>query len=296
MELFVCAHGLLFTMTTIAPSFFAPDRLESHRASKEAAWRPLLISVLIHGLGAVLVVVLSQLSLDSQKKPRFKDAAPKAEISARLYYPSTTPTQQQIAEDTVDAKTIKKQVESAVPVEKQTPKTLPNTQNKSKDSTTNMPQEVNPEREKPTQQKSNAEAEPALDAFEHPNAPTSRAHSTDANRRAGALNLSAKDGAAQYFREYRDNQISDDAERAAAAYQQRKNRPELKGYSTLEREAIEQKRYTKRVNCSSTASKTLAIISGIAGGTLECTKMGDHNRFIDARIKKHPVDEEQNVQ
>lgn len=253
-------------MTTIAPSFFAPDRLKSHRASKETAWRPLLISVLIHGLGAVLVVVLSQLSLDSQKKPRFKDAAPKAEISARLYYPSTTPTQQQIAEDTVDAKTIERQVESAVPVEK------------------------------PTQQKSNADAEPALDAFEPPNAPTSRAHSTDANRRAGALNLSAKDGAAQYFREYRDNQISDDAERAAAAYQQRKNRPELKGYSTLEREAIEQKRYTKRVNCSSTASKTLAIISGIAGGTLECTKMGDHNLFIDARIKKHSVDEEQNVQ
>ena len=56
MELFDRAHGLLFTMTTITPSFFAPERsIEHHSVAKKMAWRPLLISGCAHVFGVIVV-------------------------------------------------------------------------------------------------------------------------------------------------------------------------------------------------------------------------------------------------
>jgi hypothetical protein len=118
--------------------------------------------------------------------------------------------------------------------------------------------------------------------------------SIDANRRAGSLNLSVKDGAALYFEKYHSDNVAEDAEQAAKAFQERKNSPVLSGPSTQQIQANENRRPSKRVNCSSTTNKTLAILSGIAGGTLECTKMDDHKRFIEARVNKLPKDEEIN--
>ena len=87
MELFNTAHGLLFTMTTITPSFFAPERSIEHRAAaNKTAWRSLLVSGFLHVFGVIVVIILSQLSINSQKA-RVNDLERTPEISARLYYP-----------------------------------------------------------------------------------------------------------------------------------------------------------------------------------------------------------------
>lgn len=114
---------------------------------------------------------------------------------------------------------------------------------------------------------------------------------TNANQRAGRLNLSAKGAANQYFNSYNNKQVESEAAFAAREYQQNRSSPNIidsrKGDDTPDTPP----RPVKRVNCSSTTNKTLAILSGITGGTLECTKMDDHNRFIDARVKKAPQPE-----
>ncbi|MDY6882661.1 MAG: hypothetical protein SWL02_02675 [Pseudomonadota bacterium] len=225
-------------MTTITPAFSAPERyIQHHTVAKKTAWRPLLISGLVHVIGVILVVILSQLSIDTQKK-RATMSKQMAEINAKLYYP---PAPQQ------------------------------------KENTKAKPQKA-PVDIKPT----NTPATPI---------PTL---SQDANRRAGSLNLSVKDGSALYFEKYHRDKVAEDAEQAASAFQERKNSPKLGGPSTQQIQAAENKRPTKRVNCSSNTNKTLAILSGITGGTLECTKMDDHKRFIDARVNKLPKDEKRN--
>ncbi|AGP76747.1 hypothetical protein I633_02115 [Alteromonas mediterranea 615] len=225
-------------MTTITPAFSAPERyIQHHTVAKKTAWRPLLISGLVHVIGVILVVILSQLSIDTQKK-RATMSKQMAEINAKLYYP---PAPQQ------------------------------------KENTKAKPQKA-PVDIKPT----NTPATPI---------PTL---SQDANRRAGSLNLSVKDGSALYFEKYHRDKVAEDAEQAASAFQERKNSPKLGGPSTQQIQAAENKRPTKRVNCSSNTNKTLAILSGITGGTLECTKMDDHKRFIDAKVNKPPKDEKRN--
>lgn len=283
----------MFTMTTLTPAFFAPDRLNEHHAAKKTAWRPLLISALIHVLGVVLVVVLSQLNIDSQNA-RHKATVPMPEISARLYFPPIS--QSQKVKDVVPPEAAEATSDLADSDNAEKQKTTSELQYEPDTSVTNKASEmtIDTQPEKQSQEKKNADVEPKTDVTEPPNVLTSPSLSIDANRRAGSLNLSVKDGAAQYFHDYHNNQISEDAERAAAAFQRSKNSPELKGPSTLQREAIENKRPSKRVNCSSTANKTLALLSGFTGGTLECTKMGDHDRFIDARVNKRPVEETNN--
>ena len=225
-------------MTTITPAFSAPERyIQHHTVAKKTAWRPLLISGLVHVIGVILVVILSQLSIDTQKK-RATMSKQTAEINAKLYYP---PAPQQ------------------------------------KENTKAKPQKA-PVDIKPT----NTPATPI---------PTL---SQDANRRAGSLNLSVKDGSALYFEKYHRDKVAEDAEQAASAFQERKTSPKLGGPSTQQIQAAENKRPTKRVNCSSNTNKTLAILSGITGGTLECTKMDDHKRFIDAKVNKPPKDEKRN--
>ena len=225
-------------MTTITPAFSAPERyIQHHTVAKKTAWRPLLISGLVHVIGVILVVILSQLSIDTQKK-RATMSKQMAEINAKLYYP---PAPQQ------------------------------------KENTKAKPQKA-PVDIKPT----NTPATPI---------PTL---SQDANRRAGSLNLSVKDGSALYFEKYHRDKVAEDAEQAASAFQERKTSPKLGGPSTQQIQAAENKRPTKRVNCSSNTNKTLAILSGITGGTLECTKMDDHKRFIDAKVNKPPKDEKRN--
>lgn len=283
-ELFDSVNGLLFTMTTITPSFFAPERsTEHHSVAKKAAWRPLLVSGGVHVIGVILVVLLSQLSIDNQKA-RVNVSERTPEISARLYYPPTPrPSIQAELEDTkaVDTSAKSQEIELKPDVTQSTE--APD----SKTKISEIPEAKQQKVTEPEIQQAQVENKPIT-------TPPTPTLSKDANRRAGSLNLSVKDGAALYFEKYNSEKVAEDAEQAARNFQERKDSPKLSGPSTQEMQASENRRPSKRVNCSSTTNKTLAILSGFAGGTLKCTKMDDHKRFIDARVNKLPKDEERN--
>ena len=284
MELFDSTHGLLFTMTTITSPFFAPERsIEDHALAKKRAWRPLLISGSAHVIGVIVVVILSQLSIND-KKARVNTLERTPEISARLYYPPTPRTPVQAKPE--DAKTV-----DVVPERQDIELKSDVTQ------TTEAPESKNKISEIPEAKPQKA-TEPEIQQLPIENKPTitppTPALSKDANRRAGSLNLSVKDGTALYFEKYNSDKTDQDAKQAAREFQERKNSPVLSGPSTQQIQDNDNRRPSKRVNCSSTTNKTLAILSGIAGGTLKCTKMDDHQRFIDARVNKLPKDEERN--
>lgn len=278
MELFNSTHGLLFTMTTITPSFFAPQRsIEHHALAKKMAWRPLLISGCAHIFVVIVVVILSQLNIDD-KKARVSVLKQTPEISARLYYPpALRPAAQAEPQDikTVDVSTEKQEIGLKLDVTQ----------------TTEIPDSKNKTSENPVakQQKDSGPEIPQVPIENKPTiTPPTLTLSKDANRRAGKLNLSVKDGTAQYLDKYHSDRIAQDAKQAASDFQERKNSPVLYGPSTQQIQATENKRPSKRVNCSSSINKTLAILSSFAKGTLKCTKMDDHKRFIDSRVKKVP--------
>ena len=284
MELFNSTHGLLFTMTTITPSFFAPQRsIEHHALAKKMAWRPLLISGCAHIFVVIVVVILSQLSIDD-KKARVSVLKQTPEISARLYYPpALRPAAQAEPQDikTVDVSTEKQEIGLKLDVTQ----------------TTEIPDSKNKTSENPVakQQKDSGPEIPQVPIENKPTiTPPTLTLSKDANRRAGKLNLSVKDGTAQYLDKYHSDRIAQDAKQAASDFQERKNSPVLYGPSTQQIQATENKRPSKRVNCSSSINKTLAILSSFAKGTLKCTKMDDHKRFIDSRVKKVPEQRERN--
>ena len=284
MELFNSTHGLLFTMTTITPSFFAPQRsIEHHALAKKMAWRPLLISGCAHIFVVIVVVILSQLSIDD-KKARVSVLKQTPEISARLYYPpALRPAAQAEPQDikTVDVSTEKQEIGLKLDVTQ----------------TTEIPDSKNKTSENPVakQQKDSGPEIPQVPIENKPTiTPPTLTLSKDANRRAGKLNLSVKDGTAQYLDKYHSDRIAQDAKQAASDFQERKNSPVLYGPSTQQIQATENKRPSKRVNCSNSINKTLAILSSFAKGTLKCTKMDDHKRFIDSRVKKVPEQRERN--
>ena len=284
MELFNSTHCLLFTMTTITPSFFAPQRsIEHHALAKKMAWRPLLISGCAHIFVVIVVVILSQLSIDD-KKARVSVLKQTPEISARLYYPpALRPAAQAEPQDikTVDVSTEKQEIGLKLDVTQ----------------TTEIPDSKNKTSENPVakQQKDSGPEIPQVPIENKPTiTPPTLTLSKDANRRAGKLNLSVKDGTAQYLDKYHSDRIAQDAKQAASDFQERKNSPVLYGPSTQQIQATENKRPSKRVNCSNSINKTLAILSSFAKGTLKCTKMDDHKRFIDSRVKKVPEQRERN--
>jgi hypothetical protein len=220
----------------------------------------------------ILVVILSQLSIDNQKE-RINVLERSSEIKARLYYP---PMPQPQAKENKQIERLNETLNTALKPDV----------SQSMQATDSKAESLEKDE---ILQKANAEPETQREPIKtkpNDNTPPSPTISNDANRRAGTLNLSVKDGAARYFENYNNNEVAEEAEQASREFQERKNSPRLEGPSTGQMQAVENKRPSKRVNCSGTANRTLAFLSGIAGGTLECTKMGDHDRFIDARVNK----------
>ena len=290
MELFAKAYGLLITMTTITSTFFAPQRqCETHATDRKTAWRPLLVSTCIHGVGIVAVVVVSQLSINDQNM-RVKKQAPGAEIKARLYFPPAPKAKPSTPALSTRPTEVDTQEKAVAPLPVEQPITTPEAQMKADVASVDDPVRSHPKTEtKRSDDIQNTEPKPMQNNGQQP-----PAVSTDANRRAGSLNLSVKSATENYLDKYHNNSVAQDAKQAAADYQQRKNSPTLSGPSTQQIIANENKRPSKQVNCSSTTNKTLAFLSGLAGGTLECTKMDDHKRFVDARVQKRPLDENPN--
>lgn len=249
-------------MTTITDSFFAPTRdMEVRNTAKKATWRSLLVSSSVHIIAFGLVVVLSQYSLD--KRRDYIDAQPnQLPIKAALYIP---PKKAEI----VDTSTPLNDAEKPAPATADT-----STENEQIKEIKQEPKEI----QQPSTLPTPSDAEPPI--------PDSQA--ANANQRAGQFNFSPKDAATQYFDAYHNDRLAQEAVDAAREYQQQKTSPTI--VDTRKGEPISNipPRPIKRVNCSSALAKTFAVLSGVTGGTLQCTNLGDPNKFIDARVEKRP--------
>jgi len=277
----------LVTMTMLTPAFSAPQRQrETFDASRRSAWRPLLVSTCIHGLGIVAVVVITQWSLD-RKNERMALLPPSQEIKARLYTP-VIPNREKKTNDALVAPD--KNMPQANTTEPTTAESSPTESSPPKSLATQSLQTVEPE--------SARDANPVgvTDSSVQENTQRSTKHTVtptvDANRNAGSLNLSVESATAQYLDNYYNERVSEDARQAAKNYLQRKNSPSLSGPSTQEIQANENKRPITRVNCSNTLNKTIALVTALTGGALACSDLPEHDQFIDARVKKLPNDED----
>lgn len=262
-------------MTTTIDSFFAPERNIDYRASdKPLAWKSLFSSSVAHIVGFAIVILMTQ--IDLEKKKSQAPTSPEV-LQAVLYTPSIK----------VQELPAKSESDAVKPTDALKETTLPADVNdntppvKEVTATTDKPQDVI----QSAAESSNTEPPPVIEPVPNQHQPT------NANQRAGRLNLSAKGAANQYFNSYNSQQIESEASFAAREYQQNRSSPNIIDPRKGEDIPDTPPRPVKRVNCSSTTNKTLAMLSGITGGTLECTKMDDHNRFIDARVKKAPQSE-----
>ena len=277
MELFIKEGGLLITMTSVSDNFYAPNRLMADdtngliseaRSRLVVSWKALFISISVHVLGVVIVIFASQWHL-VEKEP-IKSTPLPAPVQATLYFPPE-PVRQVPAETVINTPTIETS-KAADTVPTITEQTIPQPIQKEQ-----VTKEVAP----PPKQQTKTDTLPAA-------TPQTPAVQTTPNQRAGRLNLSPKDAATQYFGGYHQQQIQKEAEQAASAYQKRKNSPDLIDTRKGQPIEVEPPRPVKKVNCASTTNKVFTLLSGIAGGTLQCTQMDDHKRFIDARINKKP--------
>lgn len=214
--------------------------------------------------------------IDLEKKKAQAPASPEV-LQAVLYTPSIKVKELPAKSESEKAKPTDALKEATLPTEADN-RTLPI---KEVTDTTPPPQDVIPT----VAESTNSEPPPVIETAPNQLQPT------NANQRAGRLNLSAKGAANQYFNSYNNQKVEREAALAAREYQQNRSSPNIIDPRKGEDIPDNPPRPVKRVNCSSTTNKTLAILSGITGGTLECTKMDDHNRFIDARVNKQSYKE-----
>jgi hypothetical protein len=101
--------------------------------------------------------------------------------------------------------------------------------------------------------------------------------------------LSSRELAQRHLSNYSKQADLKLAERAAKLYQQLKTAPTISSVTIdpylTEDEKFQQK-LTVKVDCSSTLNKTIAVISGITGGALDCSKTPQFDSYIDRRLNK----------
>ena len=287
MELITGDAGQLVGMTIITPIIepeYVPERAQVFHASKKGKLaKGLLISTLLHLIGLVIVIFFT--TFESGVTPAHKPAP----ISATLYFP-------QVSAD-------KNIIEAPEPVEVTPPVVEPNVSESPKTKVTDtaeqiktvetrpvevMPTEAKQESTAPTIESKNTETPPPeTPAPTIPNSQTTIDTSTR-NQKAGNLNLSPRASASQFFNRREQEEIAEEGLKAAEAHRQKIESPDLVDTRKGEEDTSYEERPVKKVNCSGTTNKALTVLSGWTGGTLECSKGSDYDRFIEARVNKEP--------
>ncbi|MBT1064622.1 hypothetical protein KJY73_13610 [Bowmanella sp. Y26] len=96
--------------------------------------------------------------------------------------------------------------------------------------------------------------------------------------------------AQRHLRNWHSQQQQQVAERAARQFRQQQNNPvgEIPDYS--ERLSEDEQRMQDlmvEANCDSTSNKVAAVLMGIAGGMVKCSKPPPIQKFIDERLKRN---------
>ncbi|MDO6535942.1 hypothetical protein [Alteromonas stellipolaris] len=286
MELISDVAGQLVDMTIITPIIepeylrgYVPERAQVFNASSKGKLaKGLLISTLVHLIGLVIVIFSTtfESGVTSAHKP--------APISATLYFPKVS-VNKTIAEAPASTE-ITPPVNETKAQERPLEKVIETTERPKVAET--QPVKVKPTEAKPTETKEDKAAPTEAPA---PTISNARAtiNSTTRNQQAGTLNLSPRASASQFFNRREQEEIAEEGLRAAEAHRQKIESPDLVDTRKGEEDRSYYERPVKKVNCSGTTNKALTVLSGLAGGTLECSKGSDYDRFIEARLAKEPV-------
>ena len=298
MELISNDAGQLLGMTIITPIIepeYVPERAQVFHASKKGKLaKGLLISTLLHLIGLVIVIFFT--TFESGVKPAHKPAP----ISATLYYPHVS-VEKTITEAPEPVEVIPPVVEPNVP---ESPKAKVTDTAEQIKAVETKPVEAKPAEAKPTEAKQDKTAPNTESTITEnnstetplPEAPAPTISNTQAtinastrNQKAGSLNLSPRTSASQFFNRREQEEIAEEGLRAAEAHRRKIESPDIVDTRKGEEDTSYEERPVKKVNCSGTTNKALTVLSGFAGGTLECSKGSDYDRFIEARVAKEPV-------
>ncbi|WOI37206.1 hypothetical protein R1T43_18765 [Alteromonas sp. CI.11.F.A3] len=282
MELIGDLAGQLLGMTIITPIIapeYVPERAQVFNANnKRKLAKGLLISTLLHLIG--LVIVIFSTTFESGVTPVHKPAP----ISATLYFPKVS-VETTITETPEPEKTTPP-VSEAKAQERPPEKVIETTEQLKVVET--QPVEATPTDAKPTEAKQDKSAPTEALAPTISNTQATIDSSTR-NQQAGSLNLSPRASASQFFNQREQEEIAEEGLRAAEAHRQKIESPDLVDTRKGEEDRSYYERPVKKVNCSGTTNKALTVLSGWTGGTLECSKGSDYDRFIEARVAKEPV-------
>jgi len=269
-------------MTTIIPTIephYVPERAQVSRGSrgnsKGKLAKGLLISTLVHLIGLVMVVIMTK--FENPVSPSHQSLQKPAPINATLYFPPIS----------VKNPVTQPPVEPASTSE--TPKPATKVVDNVKRAATPTEPDVIPETiEAPKPALNTAPPMPVSTENAHPPTTPLTTSATTKNQQAGRLNLSPRASTAQFLNQREQQAVAEEGIRAAQEFQRKKQSPDLID-SRKDKEEVLIQRPVKKVNCTSTAGKTVAVLSAFTGGTLKCTKLNGHDNFIDARVNKTPI-------
>ncbi|MDO6567804.1 hypothetical protein Q4561_12100 [Alteromonas sp. 1_MG-2023] len=290
-------------MTSITPIIefdYVPERAQVFHAKRRGKLaQGLLISAIIHIFGLIIVIAFT--TFESGITPVQKPAP----ISATLYFP-TVSVKQPIDEAPEPVEITPPVIEPKIPespptqvIEKVADEAVKSTEQiktvKPKPAET-KPTEAQPTEAKPIEpvpiEAVPKEAQQEKSAPEVP-APTpsnvqTTIDSSARNQQAGSLNLSPRAGASQFFNQREQEVIAEEGLKSAREHRRKKESPDLVDTRKGKEDRSYEERPRVKVNCSSNTNKVLTFLSGRTGGTLECSKGSDYDRFIEDRIAKEP--------
>ena len=96
----------------------------------------------------------------------------------------------------------------------------------------------------------------------------------------------------RHLNSFQQQQQHSMAEQASRAYQQRKNSPIINAkikHPFMSKDEKFRDSLKVRADCSSTGKKTAAVLLGLLGGSVDCSKPPPINGFINKRLNKESI-------
>ncbi len=234
-------------------AFHAPERPSLPAFAKRKGWRALALSVLIH---LSVIAIAGWLAVNKSTTPV---TAPPQAVEARLI-PFIAPPH------STEAVSVAPQLEQDI--DEQQSQDAP--ADVAKPEVIAEPEVNNPE---PAQEAVKSDPRPQLQAVTTAPVGTEQPTST----------LSSRERLDRFFNAQRQQQIEETAQQAARTFREQKTSPVIVDSRKSNPKPIQDGSAPKRVNCSSTVNKSVALLGSLFGGNMKCTEPPDFEGFIEAR-------------
>lgn len=235
-------------------AFHAPERPTLPAFAKRKGWRALALSVLIH---LSIIAIAGWLAVNKNTTPV---AVPPPAIEARLI-PFIAPPKP------AEPVSVSPQLEQDI--EEQHTQLAP--ADSTKPEANAEPEVNNPE---PAQEAVNSEP---------PSQPQTVTAAPVVTEQQPTSTLSSRERLDRFFSAQRQLQMEETAQQAAKTFREQKTSPVIVDSRKNNPKPIQDGPAPKRVNCSSTVNKSVALLGSLFGGNMKCTEPPDFEGFIEAR-------------